>query len=117
MPYVEYAQIMPNLQTLTPNFTIAMNQTQIVSELGELDMAREKMLRSLNKILKGYADLGVPQVSEPARRRLTTFNKYGLEITKYRYDAESGNITSMLKTAGTSHKKEISYFAKIILSG
>ncbi|UOB17662.1 DUF6261 family protein [Abyssalbus ytuae] len=100
-PYTEYAQIMPDLQALTKAFTVAMDRDHIESELADLDAVRDKALSNLSHILKGYASLTIEEISEPAHRLLVIFNKYGLEIADYRYDAESGKIASLLLDLAT----------------
>lgn len=95
-PYAEYAQIMPDLQKLTQALSVAMDRSNLESELADLDAVRDKALSDLNKILKGYASISVAEVGDPAQRLLAIFNKYGVEIADYRYDAESGKIQSLL---------------------
>lgn len=96
-PYPEYDQIMPDLKALTDALTLAMKRGDIESELADLDAVRDKALSNLSTILKGYSSIPAAEISEPAQRLLNIFNRYGLEIANYRYDAESGHIKSLLQ--------------------
>ncbi|MFV0507322.1 MAG: DUF6261 family protein [Bacteroidales bacterium] len=93
----EFAVILPMLIEQTEALTVAMDRDKIESELADLDAMRDSAVRSLGAVIKGFANMPVDAVQTAAKHIKGIFDKYGVKIADYRYDAESGKITSLLK--------------------
>ncbi len=111
--YPEFEVIVPNLTELVNALTEAMDRDKIESELADLDVLRDEAVRKLNAIIKGFVNISIEEVQIPAKYIKSIFDKYGVKVVNYRYDAESGKITSLLKdlesTEAKAHIAELPY--------
>ena len=75
--------------------TDAIKRDKTYSGLDEKDSKRDALLSDIATILKAMSVIGVAEIEAAAALLSKIFAKYGLEITKAKYDEESALIDSL----------------------
>ncbi len=89
--------IMAEVEKLSADITTAIKSDRVSSTLDETDIARDEIIRNLGDALTGYAAIPVAAKKTAAQNLLSTFGKYGKQITSKNYAEESSLIESMLE--------------------
>jgi len=86
-----------NVERLSGELTTAIKRSQTICPLSEADKLRNSALRSLSRLINGYAELPTSQHGTTGARMKAIFSKYGLAIVKETYTAKSSLIESLLE--------------------
>lgn len=90
-------KIFAEIEALANALTTAVKKDAIFSKLEEADQDRDKALRILDKLLKGYENIPIQNLQNHAQKLIVVFNKYGVKITAENYASQSNLIMSMLE--------------------
>ncbi len=89
--------IMDEVEKLSAEITTAIKKDKVSASLDEADIARDEIIRNIGDALTGYAAIPIAAKKAAAQRLLSTFGKYGKQITSKNYAEESSLIESMLE--------------------
>ena len=90
------AEIMAEIEDLSARITSASHRVKKSTSLKNENTVRDTLVRQLEKILIGYANSPLENLSVPAKKLLSAFNKYGVAILRERQLRKSSLIASML---------------------
>lgn len=94
---VNLSGIMAEVEKLSAEITTAIKKDKVSASLDEADIARDEIIRNLGDALTGYAAIPVAAKKAAAQKLLSTFGKYGKQITSKNYAEESSLIESLLE--------------------
>lgn len=94
---VNLSGIMAEVEKLSAEITTAIKKDKVSASLDEADIARDEIIRNLGDALTGYAAIPIEAKKAAAQKLLSTFGKYGKQITSKNYAEESSLIESMLE--------------------
>lgn len=93
-----------NLKTISKQIEVqqvtlitAINQDKAKSDLNTFDDNRDSIYSSILRLTEGYTHHPDAQISQTATQVLEIMNKYGYELTKANYSAQSALTESFLK--------------------
>lgn len=95
--------IMEEVEKLSAEITTAIKKDKVSASLDEADIARDEIIRDLGDVLTGYAAIPVVVKKAAAQKLLSTFGKYGKQITAKNYAEESSLIESLLEDFGAEN--------------
>ena len=106
--------IMSEVEKLSAEITTAIKKDKVSASLDEADIARDEIIRNLGDALTGYAAIPVAAKKAAAQKLLSTFGKYGKQITSKNYAEESSLIESLLEDfAADSLKTDVAALAGV----
>ena len=106
--------IMAEVEKLSAEITTAIKKDKVSASLDEADIARDEIIRNLGDALTGYAAIPVAAKKAAAQKLLSTFGKYGKQITSKNYAEESSLIESLLEDfAADSLKTDVAALAGV----
>lgn len=91
------AEIMAEIEDLSARITSASHRVKKSTSLKNENTVRDTLVRQLEKILIGYANSPLENLSVPAKKLLSAFNKYGVAILREPQLRKSSLIASMLE--------------------
>lgn len=91
------AENFKELESQANDLTISVKRDIALSRLEEADKERDKSIRVLDKLLKGYENIPVEELRDHAKPLVEIFKKYGVKILKESYASQSNFITSLLE--------------------
>lgn len=86
--------------------TEAVKKTKVISFLEEADKKRDKSIRILDKLLKGYEAIPVEDLKYHGEKLASIFKKYGVKILEENYSSQSNLIDSLLLDFASNEIKE-----------
>lgn len=95
--------IMAEVEKLSAEITTAIKKDKVSASLDEADIARDEIIRDLGDALTGYAAIPVAVKKAAVQKLLSTFGKYGKQITAKNYAEESSLIESILEDFGAEN--------------
>ena len=105
---------MSEVEKLSAEITTAIKKDKVSASLDEADIARDEIIRNLGDALTGYAAIPVAAKKAAAQKLLSTFGKYGKQITSKNYAEESSLIESLLEDfAADSLKTDVAALAGV----
>lgn len=87
--------------------TSAVKNDQVFSTLEEADTQRDKAIRVLDKLLKGYENIPVESLKIHAQKLVEVFKKYGVKITNENYSSQSNLMNALLEDFSAPELKNI----------
>ena len=106
--------IMSEVEKLSAEITTAIKKDKVSASFDEADIARDEIIRNLGDALTGYAAIPIEAKKSAAQKLLSTFGKYGKQITSKNYAEESSLIESLLEDfAADSLKTDVAALAGV----
>lgn len=90
-------KIFAELEKQALALTSAVKNDQVFSTLEEADTQRDKAIRVLDKLLKGYENIPVESLKIHAQKLVEVFKKYGVKITNENYSSQSNLMNALLE--------------------
>lgn len=89
--------VLGEIETLSEEITKSLKRDSIISNLEDADTKRDKVIKSLNHILMGYASMPIEDLKQKGDKLHQIFKKYGTKITTQSYSTASSLIESLIK--------------------